>query len=177
MDEARQLILEREQYYLETLSPEYNILKLAGSSLGYKYTEETIAKISAAKSGENHYMCGKTHSEETLLKMSEAKSNENHPRGMKRKTHSAGGPTVPPAGCHRPPVGLKLLQKLVQLEVLLSMFILWINLLNNFSSASKAAKHFYVEKDTVLRYARNNLIFKEQWFFSTSLITKEEENS
>ena len=28
-------ILEREQYYLDTLKPEYNILKVAGSSLKF----------------------------------------------------------------------------------------------------------------------------------------------
>jgi group I intron endonuclease len=36
--------IEREQYYLDSLNPEYNILKKAGSSLGYKHTEESIAK-------------------------------------------------------------------------------------------------------------------------------------
>jgi len=33
--------IEREQYYIDLLNPEYNILKLAGSSLGYKHNEET----------------------------------------------------------------------------------------------------------------------------------------
>ena len=31
--------------YLDQLNPEYNILKLAGSSLGFKYSEETKAKM------------------------------------------------------------------------------------------------------------------------------------
>lgn len=35
-------ILEREQYYLDKLKPEYNILKKAGSSLGFKHSEKTI---------------------------------------------------------------------------------------------------------------------------------------
>jgi len=64
-DEAKTLILEREQYYLDLLEPAYNILKLAGSSLGYKHLEETIAKIQAAKSG-------KTHSPETIAKIQAA---------------------------------------------------------------------------------------------------------
>lgn len=38
------MCLEREQYYIDSTNPEYNILK-AGSTLGYKHTEETIAKI------------------------------------------------------------------------------------------------------------------------------------
>lgn len=40
-------MIEREQYYIDTLNPEYNILKIAGSPLGYKHSEETIAKFKA----------------------------------------------------------------------------------------------------------------------------------
>lgn len=32
----------REQYYLDLLKPEYNILEQAGSSLGFKHSEETL---------------------------------------------------------------------------------------------------------------------------------------
>ena len=39
------VVLNREQFYLDLLKPEYNILKVAGSRLGYKHTEETKAKI------------------------------------------------------------------------------------------------------------------------------------
>ena len=31
--------IKREQYYLDLLKPKYNILKIAGSSLGHKHTE------------------------------------------------------------------------------------------------------------------------------------------
>jgi len=37
--------LKREQYYLDLCEPEYNILKIAGSRLNSKHSEETIAKI------------------------------------------------------------------------------------------------------------------------------------
>jgi group I intron endonuclease len=36
-------LLQREQYWLDRIQPEYNILKLAGNSLGYKHSE--IAKF------------------------------------------------------------------------------------------------------------------------------------
>lgn len=58
-------ILEREQYYLDTLNPEYNILKVAGSSLGYKHSEEVLLK-----------MRGRIASEDARFKMSE----KNHKR-------------------------------------------------------------------------------------------------
>lgn len=35
-------LIEREQFYLDKLQPEYNILKIAYSSLGYKHTIESI---------------------------------------------------------------------------------------------------------------------------------------
>lgn len=35
----------REQYYLDICKPEYNLLKVAGSSLGYIHTENTLAKM------------------------------------------------------------------------------------------------------------------------------------
>lgn len=38
----RKNILEREQYYLNLLKPEYNILKVAGSSIGFKHNEKTL---------------------------------------------------------------------------------------------------------------------------------------
>ena len=41
--------IKREQFYIDTLKPEYNILKLAGSSLGHKHTEETLAKFKERK--------------------------------------------------------------------------------------------------------------------------------
>ena len=53
--EPKKLIV-REQFYLEALNPNYNKLMNAGSSLGYKHTEEAIQKMS----GINHPRYGKT---------------------------------------------------------------------------------------------------------------------
>lgn len=58
--------IEREQYYFDKLNPEYNVLKIAGSSFGYKHTEETLVKLRERK-----------HSEETRAKLS--------PEGMGKK--------------------------------------------------------------------------------------------
>ena len=69
--------LEREQYYLDSINPEYNILKKAGSSLGYKHTEETILKMGLALKGEKHPMFGKLHSEESIAQMSRVKLGKN----------------------------------------------------------------------------------------------------
>lgn len=52
--EGRKLILEREQYYLDCLEPEYNLLKEAGSSLGYRHSPETIERLSKRSLAEEH---------------------------------------------------------------------------------------------------------------------------
>jgi group I intron endonuclease len=38
-----------EQYYFDWLKPDYNILRTAGSSLGYRHSEETLAKLKYRK--------------------------------------------------------------------------------------------------------------------------------
>lgn len=52
-------LIEREQYYIDLLKPEYNVLKIAGSSYGAKHSEETKALIAKALQGANNPMYGK----------------------------------------------------------------------------------------------------------------------
>lgn len=75
--------VSREQYFLDLLPhTEYNILKLAGSSLGYKHTANALKKISAA--GKDR----KQPSEDTIAKISAAKKGSARPKG-------AGRPSIP----------------------------------------------------------------------------------
>jgi group I intron endonuclease len=53
-------VVEREQFYLDLLKPEYNIQKVAGSPLGFKHSEETILKLKDLASN---------RSKETLIKL------------------------------------------------------------------------------------------------------------
>lgn len=41
--------IHREQYYLDFFKPDYNLLKKAGSSFGFKHSEETKAKFRARR--------------------------------------------------------------------------------------------------------------------------------
>jgi group I intron endonuclease len=52
------VLIKREQYYLDILKPEYNILKITGSCLGCKHSLETIINIKLAIKGRriNHLL-------------------------------------------------------------------------------------------------------------------------
>lgn len=69
-------VISREQHYLDLLSPEYNILTEARSSLGYKHTEETLAKFQERKFSEEQKAklsaaaTGRKLSEDTKAKLS-----------------------------------------------------------------------------------------------------------
>ena len=43
-----------EQHYIDLYKPQYNLLKIAGSSQGFKYSPETIAKLKKLHSGKLH---------------------------------------------------------------------------------------------------------------------------
>lgn len=74
-------VISREQYYIDQLKPEYNILKKAGSWEGHHHSLETIAKIS----GESNHFFSKTHNEEARKKMSEVKLNRTLTDEVKEK--------------------------------------------------------------------------------------------
>lgn len=77
----------KEQYYFDTLNPQYNIQKIAGgSSRGLILSEETKAKISKALKGvsvgEKAYWYGRSLSEETNKLMSLKRTGELNPLYM-----------------------------------------------------------------------------------------------
>jgi group I intron endonuclease len=157
-EEARKIILEREQYYLDQIfsvdQPNtYNILQVAGSVLGFKHTQESLAKMSEAKTGVNHPLFGKFHSAETKAILSEVRSGENNP--MFGKFHS--------------------IETITKISTTLGGGTIYVydsqdTLVNTFCSARKAAEHFGCNHKTILSYVRNQRIFRKQWILSKSLI-------
>ena len=91
-DNIKEDLLEREQFWIDNLRPEYNILLVAGSTLGYHHTEEAKQKISnstkGVKKSESHAkhiregQKGRVLSEEHKAKLSQAakhrKSQSHH---------------------------------------------------------------------------------------------------
>ncbi len=66
--EDKTKLIEREQYYIDTLKPEYNKNLIAGNSLGLKHTEESKRKISESRIN-NKWCVGRKLSEETRSKI------------------------------------------------------------------------------------------------------------
>ena len=61
----REHLETREQFYIDTLSPKYNIRKIAESNLGIKFSAEVKKKFSERQKGKLNGFYGKKHSEET----------------------------------------------------------------------------------------------------------------
>lgn len=109
--EIRELTLFLEQFYILLYNPEYNVLKVAGSTIGRIFSGESrnkmrLAALARDVTGENNPMFGLSHSEETRkilsgrklgrvlseetkAKISAALSGENHPRYGKTHTQES----------------------------------------------------------------------------------------
>jgi group I intron endonuclease len=66
------ILIEREQYYMDLLKPEYNILKAANSRIGSKHSLKTRALMSLKLKGVNNPSFGKRPSQETRNKIKES---------------------------------------------------------------------------------------------------------
>lgn len=83
-------LIDREQFYIDTLLPSFNLRLRANSNIGYKASEETKLKLrishlgrkpskeallknKIANSGENNAMFGKKHKPESIRKMIDSK--------------------------------------------------------------------------------------------------------
>lgn len=144
-DEAKNLIIEREQHYIDIILPEYNILKTAGSLLGFQHSSSTIVKFKKAKGNENNPMFGKFHSEETILKMSAIKKGKARLEETKLK------------------IGLTNSKKLfVFVNDPLSDSVK--KLFKYFDNYSDAANYLNCSKRNLSRYVDKNKPLNKKWF-------------
>jgi len=183
IQEARKLILSREQHYIDSLLPEYNINPIAGSRLGSLHSNETRAKMSEAKSSVNHPLFGKAHSAETLAKMSLAKSGENHPMfgrigekhpmfGKNLSANTKALMSIAKSGENHPLYGKTHSAETKAKISAANGITIYVydadktTLVNSFASARKAGEYFNCCHKTIKRYALNGSIFKDKWILS-----------
>ena len=74
----RENLIAREQYYIDTYCPSYNMSPTAGNQNGVRHSEESKRKSGEANIGRTPWNKGKkgVYSDETLSKMSEAKKGQ-----------------------------------------------------------------------------------------------------
>jgi group I intron endonuclease len=134
--ENKECLIEKEQFFIDKIKPEFNINLIANSSLGVKRSEETKEKIrqanlglkhpdwrnklkSEAQGGDNHWTKNKKFSEESKNKMSEAQ----------KKIYDNG--YISPAS-----------KSVIELDE-------ENNIINEWSSASKVGKYYNVSYKTI----------------------------
>lgn len=167
-------LLVREQYYLNKLKPEYNILKIAGSSKGFNHSEETKAKISKALKGifigEKSALFGRLHKEKTKELMSLKKAGQNNP--LYGKIHSEDTKDLMRQKAlgriHSNETKLKISTKQGNpVNIYEKYSSEGFKLIGSFVSARRAAKFLEISGSTVIRYMNSGAIYKDKYKFTS----------
>ena len=166
------LLFEREQYYLDILNPAYNILKIAGSSKGFKQSLETKLKISNALRGKytgiNSPIYGKSHTSERKKLLSLSTSGEkNHFFGKNHSLKSKNLMRLSAIGRKKSEeVKLTISKKL---GTPINVFEIQENgedkLIGKFTSYRKVASFLNISKTTVIAYTESRKVFKGKYKF------------
>jgi len=85
----REKLIEREQYFIDTMKPEYNKRKQAASNAGIVWSEKTRAIWSANRTGSKNGMFGRHHSEAAKQRVSQANSGRKRSEEQKQKVSKA----------------------------------------------------------------------------------------
>jgi group I intron endonuclease len=164
----------REQFYLDKFNPQYNILKIAGSSLGYQKSEETKLKLSKALkgiyTGDKSALFGRFHTEETKKLMSLSKAGENNP--LYGKTHSEDTKELMIQRALNRKHSCETKDKMSKthgnpVNIYEQCSSKGFELIGSFVSARRAAKFLGISGSTVIRYMQSGGIFKDRYKFSS----------
>lgn len=131
-------LIEREQYYLDLLKPEYNILKFAGSPVGVKRSKNTILKLKAK---------ALSRSAETQAKIRAHLKKLNSSR--KHKEHLIELNTS--------------LEHIAKTAKSVSVYNIETKENMDFRSMTQAAKTFNVHPETIRRCIKNNKLLLDKY--------------
>jgi group I intron endonuclease len=148
------VLIKREQHYLDLLKPKYNILKAANSRLGSKHTIETKTLMSIKLKGINNPSFGKTLSQETRIKISESlKSSLIFKNSIKLKPKHITPETKLKRSLRTPGVKVK-------------VFDIKNKLVKEFPTMTSVALHFNISSRTVGRYLDKDKSYNGYTFIS-----------
>lgn len=167
----KSILISREQYYLDLLKPEYNICKIAGSTLGYKHSEITKAKMSLLNMGVNNPLFGRKHSVKTRTLISLKLKGVNHPWfGRKHTCETKAKLSMANRGVNSPRFGKKHTEETklkiskTNISKNFSNIIIFYDQLNTlvreFLNIHEVAKHLNVSIRTLYRYLNKNIVYK-----------------
>jgi group I intron endonuclease len=143
--------IAREQYYIDLLKPEYNILLVAGSSYGHKRSDETKLKLREIRTGSVTLqetkdkiaaaMLGRKHSAESLAKMKNRVLSDSHLANLRShltKLNNTKG------------------TKVKVLDTVTNEISIW-------DSTHQAAKSLEASQATIWRYLKANKLYKNRY--------------
>jgi group I intron endonuclease len=188
-DNIKTDLLNREQYYIDLLKPVLNLNPTAGSSLGFKHSDETkalLAKLRTGKplsdetkqllselfSGELNPFWGKTHNLDTLTRMKLSKIGELNPMYGRDKSpefieqmyKDKHGSNNPMWGKTHSEETLNKMRKGVYVYDALTM-----ELIKEYKSTLSAKTDLRMGYDTLKKYLNTNKPFKGKIFSSIPL--------
>jgi group I intron endonuclease len=165
----------KEQYYFDTLNPQYNIQKIAGgSSRGLILSEETKAKISKALKGvyvgDKAYWYGRFMSEETKELMSLKRTGELNPLYGKFHSEESKELMRQKALGRKHSEETKLLMSTKRgnpVNVYEKCSSEGFKLIGSFVSARRAGKFLGMSGSTIIKYMNSGTIYKDRYKFSS----------
>jgi len=169
----KDLLNEREQYFMDIIKPVYNTLKIAGSSSGYKHTQESKDKRSLNLKGKytgiNSPLYGRTHTEQTKELMSSMKKGQNN--NFYGKTHTDETRELirqKTIGRKHLPSTLEKMSKVKgnPVNIYEKCNSEGFKLIGNFVSARKAGLFLGISGSTIIKYMHSGEVFKDRYKFS-----------
>jgi len=144
-------VVKREQYYIDTLNPEYNLAKIAGSSLGVIRSEETKAKIDEARSK-------LIHSEDTKNKIAAAILGRKHTKESveKMRNRIISEETLIKVRKHLSELNKN---KRISVEVIDTE----INITTEYKSIKLAAQALNADATTLSRYLKSQKLYQKRY--------------
>jgi group I intron endonuclease len=168
-------LLVREQYYFDKLNPQYNILKIAGSSLNSKHLEESkvkfIKNLKRVSIKENSALFGRHHIEETKNLMSNKKVRENNPLFGKTHRESSIELMRQKALNREQSLNIKLKMSAIRgnpVNIYEKLSSEGFKLIGCFVSARRAAKFLGLSGSTIIKYKNSGKIYKDRYKFSSN---------
>lgn len=164
----------REQFYIDKLNPQYNILKGAGNSLNSKHLENTKTKhnksLKRVSVQEKSTLIGNLQTEPTIKLMNLKKLKESKPLIGKPSNTKSKELMTQKASNSKQSENTKLKLSVINgnhINIYEKFSSKGFKLIGSFVSARRASKILGISGSTVIKYKNSGEIFKNRYKFSS----------